>query len=56
MEQAGYQKGYDTALAKLTAARHQVEEECTAGQQARVDAETSVAGMEDDKEAFDEAF
>ncbi len=56
MEQAGYQKGYDAALAKLTAAGHRVEGECTAGRQARVDAETSAAGMEDDKEAFDEAF
>ncbi|PBK85268.1 hypothetical protein ARMGADRAFT_1036555 [Armillaria gallica] len=34
MEQAGYQKGYDATLMKLTAAEHQVEGECTAGWQA----------------------
>ncbi len=56
MEQTEYQQGYDAALAMLMAAGHQVEGECTAGWQAWVDAEASVAGMEDDRVAFDEAF
>ncbi len=56
MEQTGYQQGYDAALAKFTAAGHRVEGECTAGWQARVDAEASAVGMEDNREAFDEAF
>ncbi|PBK64084.1 hypothetical protein ARMSODRAFT_979459 [Armillaria solidipes] len=55
MEQTGYQQGHDAAIAKLTAAGHQVEGECTAGRQARVDTGT-FASMQDDTEAADEAF
>ncbi|KAK0434243.1 hypothetical protein EV421DRAFT_1841330 [Armillaria borealis] len=55
MEQAGYQQGYDAALAKLIAAGHRIEEECSAGRRARVDAGIS-ASMQEDTEMVDEAF
>ncbi|PBK67953.1 hypothetical protein ARMSODRAFT_1019997 [Armillaria solidipes] len=56
MEQTGYQQGYDAALARLTAAGHRFEGECTAGQRARVDAEISVSMQEGSMEAANNAF
>ncbi len=55
MEHAGYQQGYDAAIARLTADGHRLEGEYSAGRRTRAEAEI-LASMQEGAEVVDEAF